>query len=57
MAPVLEQLEVVAAQHMEEAEKHDMVIEALDLFWGAFQEGLVEARWKVLEGGAGGNSR
>ena len=36
--------EGVAAQHTKEAEEHEMVIEALDLFWGAFRERLVEAR-------------
>jgi hypothetical protein len=47
---VLDELEGVAAQHMEEAEKHDMVIEALDLFWGAFRERLVAARLEEVEG-------
>lgn len=44
VAPVLEQLEGVAAQHMEETQQHDMVIEALDLAWGSIHERLVEAR-------------
>ena len=49
VAPVLEQLEGVAARHLEEAEKHDMVIEALDLFWGAFRERLVGTRLEEVE--------
>ena len=50
VAPVIEQLEGVAAQHMKEAEEHEMVIEALDLIWGAFHERLVEARLEEMEG-------
>jgi hypothetical protein len=33
-----------AARHMEEVQQHEMVIEALDLIWGAFRERLLEAR-------------
>ena len=48
--PVLQELEGVAAQHMEEAQQYDMVVEALDLIWGASHERLVEARLEEMEG-------
>ena len=41
--PVIEKLEGVAAQHLGEAQKRDMLIYALDKFWGAIQERLVDA--------------
>ena len=49
VAPVLQELEGVAEKHMEEAQQHEMVIEALDLIWSAFRERLVDVRLEEVE--------
>jgi hypothetical protein len=49
IAPVVAKLEGAAARHLNEAQRRDAVINALDKFWSAFKERLVDVGLEEID--------
>jgi len=49
IAPVVARLEGAAARHLNEAQRRDAVINALDKFWGAFHERLIDVNLEEID--------